>query len=73
MQITKQTLENVVGHMRNETGIDFEIEYAYGAPRVMSDRGSRDVSPRMPKKELYYWMHAFLDGYRLCLQQHSRR
>lgn len=55
------------------TGVDFEVEWAYGAPRLMANRGSRDVSPRLPSGELLQWMHAFFDGYNLCAYQHVKR
>ena len=59
-------LERLVGilNMRLGTTEDtaYSIGYAYGSPRLESHRESRDVSPRLPKRELQRWLVAFLDG-----------
>ena len=40
----------------------YEIQYAYGRPRLVRANGSVDVSPRLSTGELAQWMRAFLDG-----------
>ena len=71
-----RTSRNELDHLANiisrRTGVAMSIEYAYGKPRLMSDRGARDVSPRLPAGELMQWMSAFLDGYNLCAYQHGK-
>lgn len=40
----------------------YTVEYAYGRPRLYRDRGSVEVSPRLPAGELAQWMRAFIAG-----------
>lgn len=63
-RITISRLRNVVDLLRRETGdtIDYELDGAFGGYRLVSHKGSRDVSPRMKTAELYYWVHAFRQG-----------
>ena len=68
----RSELEHMAALISRRTGIPMSIEYAYGQPRLISDGGARDVSPRLPAKELYRWMSAFLDGYDLCMHQHGK-
>ena len=63
IRISKQHLEAVVARMNRELpGMDYSISYAYGSPRIERNGGSVDVSPRLPRGQLYQWAHAFLDG-----------
>lgn len=59
---SKSDLNEMANFLSKNTGIDFEIGWAYGAPRLQADRGSRDVSPRLPSGQLMDWMHAFAAG-----------
>lgn len=59
---SKAMLDESARFLSKQTGIDFTVEWAYGAPRLMADRGSRDVSPRLPSGELLDWMNAFAAG-----------
>ena len=59
---SKSDLDEQAEFLSRMTGIDFSIDWAYGAPRLSSDRGSRDVSPRMPSGQLMDWMNAFAAG-----------
>ena len=63
-RITKAKLDRVVELLIRETNntIDFELDNAYGGYRLVRNRNSHDVSPRMGKTELYYWLHAYIDG-----------
>jgi hypothetical protein len=63
-KITKARLDHLVEILIRETGgkIDYELDSAYGGYRLVSNKGSHDVSPRMGKTDLYYWIHAFRQG-----------
>ena len=62
-RVTQADLERMCGVLnRSAAGRDYSIGYAYGQPRLESHAGSRDVSPRLSKPELYQWLHAFFDG-----------
>jgi len=65
-RVTSKDLEQLVRILRKRTGRDFEIEYAYGRPRLVVNRGSRDVSPRLSTGELQRWIWAFMDGMDYC-------
>lgn len=70
MRVTKAELEQMVTVLNNnlpKKGKRFELEYAYGAPRLIlaetqSPYGARDISPRLPSRELKLWLSAFIDG-----------
>jgi hypothetical protein len=40
----------------------YEIEWAYGRLRLVRNRGSVDVSPRLPKGQLAVWIRAYIAG-----------
>jgi hypothetical protein len=40
----------------------YDVEYAYGRPRLYRAGGSREVSPRLSTGELAEWMRAYIDG-----------
>ena len=65
---TQKDLEQLVKILNRRTGgvHDFEIEYAYGRPRLVVNRGSTDVSPRLSTGELQRWIWAFLEGMEYC-------
>jgi len=65
-RVTPKDLEQLVRILRKRTGRDFEIEYAYGRPRLVVNRGSTDVSPRLSTGELQRWIWAFMDGMDYC-------
>jgi hypothetical protein len=61
-RITQDELFGVVNVIRKITGKDYDLEWAYGRPRLVVAGGSRDVSPRLSTGPLYDWLHAFLAG-----------
>ncbi len=63
-RITKARLDHLVEILIRETdgAIDYELDPAYGGYRLVRNRGSQDVSPRMGKTELYHWIHAYRQG-----------
>lgn len=68
--ITMERLRNVVRLLNTMTdgAYDFGLDGAYGGYRLVRKDGSVDVSPRMKRTELYYWVHAFRDGIMLGLE-----
>ena len=45
--------------MNKELRQDFHIDHSYGGYRVVNNRESRDVSPRLKKAELIAWLEGF--------------
>lgn len=78
MATTRADLEQLVRILNNRVPSRthyYELEYAYGRPRlVQTERKrltSRDISPRLPAGQLRMWLSAFLDGMDEC--RHRRR
>lgn len=63
---TKRELDRLAEMLNRRTGRDFEIEYAYGSPRLVVNRGSTDVSPRLTAGQLEQWIWAFMKGMDEC-------
>lgn len=64
-RITKADLDQLVTIIRNATGDEgYFIEYASGRPRLYLDvAGSvEEVSPRLPARELSYWLEGFIEA-----------
>jgi len=63
-KITMARLRNLVDILKRETHdtIDYSLDGSYGGYRLVSHNESHDVSPRMGKTELYFWIHAFRQG-----------
>jgi len=66
-RITQRDLDNAATVLQNATGNPtYRIEYAYGQPRLYRDHpklsGPQEVSPRLPRGELYQWISAYIDG-----------
>jgi len=63
-RITIARLRHLVEILIRETDntIDYELDSAYGGYRLVSNQGSRDVSPRLSTAALYFWIHAFRQG-----------
>ncbi len=61
-------LQDLINSVLDKRGIDKEIcvSWAYGQPRVELYSGSgdmqSDLSPRLPKPQMYDWLHAFYQG-----------
>lgn len=73
MRTTKSELRQLVTVINNRApkpGHRYELEYAYGAPRLVLTNvktyTSRDISPRLPAGQLKLWLSAFLDGLDEC-------
>ena len=60
---SQRDLSEMAAHIESITGIPVMIGWAYGAPRLESADGSREISPRLPSGQLMDWMRAFLAGY----------
>lgn len=64
-KITMSRLNHLVEILNKEMdngAFDFSLDSAYGGYRLVRKRESIDVSPRMSKTELYYWIHALRQG-----------
>lgn len=62
MRTSKNELEGILETLNRRTQGDFSIGYAYGRPRLYRQHESVEVSPRLPRSQLYEWINAFLDG-----------
>jgi len=60
--VTNEELENYARLLSKSTGIEYCVDHAYGKVRLMTADGGRDVSPRLSKGELIFWMDAFRTG-----------
>ena len=73
MRTTRKELRERIKGLRNHTGLDLSIEWAYGQPRVYqgtvvtTDRGRsvgrRELSPRLPTGQMKWWLYAYSAGY----------
>lgn len=68
-RITQRDLDQITTVLQNATGNPtYRIEYAYGQPRLYRDHPKfhpgcpEEISPRLPKGELYQWISAYIDG-----------
>ena len=52
-RIKKGYLKTQLRILSEITGIEYDIDYAYGGVRLVSKDGSRDISLRCTKRELY--------------------
>ena len=51
---TKEDLQYYVDRLNKLTNGNFCLGYAYGGVRLEANQGSKDISYRLSKKELYY-------------------
>jgi len=59
--ITQKQLNHYCGILDSKLpNAGFSIGYAYGQPRLEAERGSRDVSPRGTKREVYEFVRAMI-------------
>jgi hypothetical protein len=74
MRTTRAQLEQLVRVLNNRAPKKdkrYELQYAYGAPRLVlaetkAPYGERDISPRLPAGQLRMWLNAFIDGIDEC-------
>ena len=60
-RITKSDLDQLVVVVRNAAGEEgYAIEYSVGLPRLYL--GARDITPRLPARELAAWLEGFIKG-----------
>lgn len=52
-----------------DRGFDIAIEWAYGQPRVTNKSESRDISPRLPCREMQIW----IEGFRAAIEESERK
>lgn len=70
-RVTEAELQALVNRLRQMTGYDYSLGFAYGGVRLEKDMGSIDVSPRLSKREMYEWLHAFLHGLQVGLGERT--
>lgn len=61
--ISLKKCREYASYLSTQTGIDFEIEYNSQGSRLVCNKQSTDVSPRLPVGQLLMWMNAFWAGY----------
>jgi len=63
--IRKKDLESKAEEVSRLSGMNLEIGWAYGRPRVfrVCSYGLVEFSPRLSKGDLWEWMDAWLTGY----------
>lgn len=63
-RISISRLRHLVEILNRETlnMMDYSIEYNEGGVRLVRNRESIDVSPRLGKSALYEWIHAYRQG-----------
>ena len=71
-RITKADLRAKAEHINRIAGLDVEIGYAYGRPRAHLNKGSKDLSPRLPSGQLWDWLNAFETGIEYGLTKSKR-
>jgi hypothetical protein len=70
MRITQKQLEQSLTVINNLTGGGYALNWAYGGVRMV-DSKNRDVTPRTNKKEQYYLLDAFYEGFYAAKQVKS--
>lgn len=58
---TKDDLQYYVDRLNKLTNSDFCLGYAYGGVRLEANKGSKDISYRLSKKELYLQLITMLN------------
>lgn len=63
-RVTDAQLYKMVEEINESTDnlYDFSLDFAYGGVRLVRDGGSREVSGRMSRPELWNWFMAFNSG-----------
>lgn len=61
---TRKDLQSIVDVINRQTDnrYGFTLGKQLGGYRLESNNGSRDVSPRLPASQMYFWLHAFASG-----------
>ena len=59
MTVSMGMLRRRIAIMNKELRQDFHIDQSYGGYRVVNNRESHDVSPRLKKAELIAWLEGF--------------
>jgi hypothetical protein len=66
VRIIKTDLDDAMSALNRDTNNtqDFSYDKAYGGYRLVREGGAWEVSPRLPKREMYDWMWAYINGIR---------
>lgn len=68
MRVKPPDLRRQIDNLANR-GFDVAIGWAYGQPRVTTKSESRDISPRLPCREMQIW----IEGFRAALDEIERK
>lgn len=66
MVVKKYDLYSLVDYLKEITGNkDLSLEWAYGRPKLIQKlaHGYIDISPRLPRGQLYDWIQAYIKGF----------
>ena len=65
MSVRKKELEEKVKAVRDRTDVPLTLGWAYGKPRLYIENGHGviELSPRLPKPELWDWLNAWEAGF----------
>lgn len=70
---SKRDLDQMARHLASMTGLPVRVSWAYGQPRLESEDGAHEISPRLPSGQLMDWMRAFVTGFGECENKYLRR
>lgn len=62
MTTTQTQIRETVTRISRVYGADIAVHWAYGRPRVTTKDEARDISPRLPMREMGIWLEGFEAG-----------
>lgn len=64
MQVRRKDLDDALDALQraSDKRRDYAYDHAYGGYRLVSDNGAVEISPRLPKREMYNWVWAYVEG-----------
>jgi hypothetical protein len=65
-RIKHDDLEYYVNRLNKLTNSNFDLGYAYGGVRLEANEGSKDISYRLTKKELYLQLVTMVNALEHC-------
>jgi hypothetical protein len=64
MRVTRDQLREKVAGLVVHDGVDIAIHWAMGWARCTTKNEQRDLSPRLPNREMSIWLAGFTEGMR---------
>ena len=64
MHVRKKDLDDALDALQraSNNGRDYAYDHANGGYRLVSANGAVEISPRLPKREMYNWVWAYVEG-----------